>query len=207
GEYMPWAQTTAQRQGEQELDALAGAGSRPPGMDRPRFLRTGCGMAAALPATNRVFRPPFALSPAQALDPRAASEHAANLQGQLIFDVQTHYVRDDFAWQGILDLGEYAKRWNPVLREEGVTLRRYQLKNYLKEIFLDSQTTLALVSSAPSDDPANTILTSDEMARTRALVNAVAGSRRLFSHGVLRPGRDGWLDELAATAGKCPPDP
>ncbi len=206
GEYMPWAQTAAQRRVEHELDALAGACGRRLGMDRRRFLRTACGMAAGFLAMNRVFGPFFSVSPAEAADPAAASEHAAALRHQLVFDVQTHYVRDDFAWQGILDLGEYAKRWNPVLREEGVTMRRYQLRNYLKEIFLDSQTTLALVSSAPSDDPANTILTSEEMARTRALVNAVAGSRRLFSHGVLRPGRDGWLDELDATAAQCRPD-
>src|SRR5262249_60401604 len=69
GEYMPWAQTTAQRQVEHELDALAGACSRRLGMDRRPFLRTGCGMAAAFLAMNRVFGPPFPRHPARALDP------------------------------------------------------------------------------------------------------------------------------------------
>jgi len=206
GEYMPWAQTAAQRRVEHELRSLADACCGRLGMDRRGFLRTGAGMAAAFLAMNRVFGPLFAVSPAEAMEPAAADERTKALQHQFIFDVQTHYVRDDFAWQGILELGEYAKRWNPVLREEGVTMRRYQLQNYLKEIFLDSQTTLALVSSAPSDDPANTILSSDEMARTRALVNAIAGSRRLFAHGVVRPGRPGWLDDLDRTAEQCRPD-
>jgi len=206
GEYMPWPQTTAQRRVEQEICALADAHRGPLRLDRRRFLRTASGLAASFLAFNRVFGPFFAVTEAEAADPDVAREGTARHARQFVFDVQTHFVRDDFAWNGILELGEYAKRWNPILREEGVTMRRYKLENYLKEIFLDSQTSLALVSSAPADDPANTILSSEQMARTRALVNAVAGTRRLFCHGVVRPGRPGWLDELDETAERLRPD-
>jgi predicted TIM-barrel fold metal-dependent hydrolase len=175
-------------------------------MDRRTFLRTGCGMAAAFLAMNRVFGPFFAVDAAEAVEAAAAAERGARVAGQLVFDVQTHFVRDDFTWPGILDLGEYAKRWNPALREEGVTMQRYKLQNYLKEVFLDSDTTLALVSSAPADDPANTILSSAEMARTRALVNAIAGRRRMFCHAVLKPGQDGWLAALDQHAEQLRPD-
>jgi predicted TIM-barrel fold metal-dependent hydrolase len=206
GEYLPWAQTAAQRRVERELDAMAAAAARRVGMDRRRFLRTAAGMATAFLAMNRVFGRHFAVAPAEAADPAAADAERAALAHQFVFDVQTHFVRDDFAWPGILELGEWAKPWNPVLRREGVTLQRFKLQNYLKEIFLDSQTTLALVSSAPADDPANTILDSADMARTRALVNAIAGTRRLFCHGVIRPGHPGWLDELDRTASEIRPD-
>jgi uncharacterized protein len=206
GEYMPWPQTEAQRRVEREIDTLAEAYGRRLGMDRRDFLRTACGMAAGFLAMNRVFGRLFAVSPAEAMDLAAARERRTRLAHQLVFDVQTHFVRDDFTWPGILALGDYAKRWNPVLREEGVTMHRYKLENYLKEVFLDSETTLALVSSAPADDPANTILSSAQMARTRALVNAIAGTKRLFCHGVLKPGQPGWLEEIDETAARLRPD-
>jgi predicted TIM-barrel fold metal-dependent hydrolase len=206
GEYMPWPQTVAQRRVEREVASMADRTSRRLRMDRRQFLRTSCGMAAAFLAMNRVFGAFFDVDPAEAVEPAAASDRQVRVAGQLVFDVQTHFVRDDFAWPGILDLGEYAKRWNPVLREEGVTMQRYRLQNYLKEVFLDSATTLALVSSAPADDPANTVLTSDDMFRARAIVNAIAGTRRMFSHGVLRPGRDGWLDDVERMIAELRPD-
>jgi len=206
GEYLPWAQTRDQRRVEHELEALADRLARPLGLSRRRFLRTSCGMAAAFLAMNRVFGPLFAVHPAEAADPAAAHEHAAKLRRQFVFDVQTHFIRDDFAWDGILVLGEYAKQWNPVLREEGVTLRRYQLENYLKEIFLDSDTHVALVSSAPADDPSHTIVTDDGMARASALVNGLAGTRRMLAHGVIAPGKPGWLDRIDEVAERCRPD-
>ena len=206
GEYMPWAQTPAQRRVESEIRRLADACGRRLGLDRRQFLRTAGGLAASFLAMNSVFGPFFAVSPVEAADPDAAHVRAASLARQRIFDVQTHFVRDDFAWNGILALGEWAKAWNPVLREEGVTMRRFKLENYLKEVFLDSETSLALLSSAPADDPANTILSSEQMARTRALVNAVAKTRRLFCHGVIRPGHPGWLDDLDQTAERLRPD-
>ena len=181
GEYLPWAQTESQRRVEHEVAALADRYGRALGMSRRRFLRTSCGMAAAFLAMNRVFGPLFAVSPREAADPAAAGERLAALRRQFVFDVQTHFIRDDFAWDGILALGDYAKRWNPVLREEGVTLRRYKLENYLKEIFLDSDTTLALASSAPADEPAHTIVDETDMTRARALVNGIAGTRRMYA--------------------------
>src|SRR4029450_9131393 len=90
-------------------------------IDRWRFLRTACGLAASFLAMNRVFGPCFAVTPAEAADPGAATERTARLAHQLVFDVQTHFVRDDFAWNGILELDEGAKRGNPVLKAGGAT--------------------------------------------------------------------------------------
>jgi len=206
GEFNPLPQTHEQQRVEARIKEMAEQLGPRHGVSRRGFLASAAGMAAAFLAMNEVFGPLFEVTAAEAQQPGVAASRADGLAGQFIFDVQTHFVREDFAWNGILELGEYAKRWNPVLREDGVTMQRYKLENYLKEIFLDSQTSLALVSSAPADDPANTILSSEQMARTRALVNAVAGTRRLFCHGVIRPGRPGWLDELDETAERLRPD-
>ncbi len=68
----------------------------------------------------------------------------------------------------------------------------------MKEMFLDSDTKIALISSAPSDIEQDWFLTNEQMAEARKKVNDEAGSRRLFSHMIFTPGQPGWLDKLDA---------
>ncbi len=206
GEYMPAAQTPAQRAVAATIAALAERHGRALGMDRRRFLHTACGMAAAFLAMNRVYGGLFAVDPAEAADPAAAGARRAAFAKDFVLDAQLHFVRDDFTWPGILALGEYAKRWNPVLAAEGVTMQRYKFENFVKEVFLDSDTRIGILSAAPADDPANSIIRNDQMARARAIVNAIAGRRRLLCHAVFRPGQPGWLDDLEYAAAELRPD-
>ena len=206
GEYMPNPQTPQQRQVEQVLGELANTISRRLRMDRRSFLKTSCGMAAAFLAMNRVYGELFSVGVAEAAEPAAAAERLAALSKQLVIDVQLHFVRDDFSWDGLLVLGEWAKRWNPVLEKEGVTLQRYKFENFVKEVFLDSETRVGLISGAPSDDPSHGVIGSAELARARDILNAVAGSRRMLSHSILRPGQAGWLDEIDRALAEWRPD-
>jgi uncharacterized protein len=68
--------------------------------------------------------------------------------------------------------------------------------NYYQEIFLDSDTKVALISSAPSEIPRDWFLTNGIMAAARAKVNKAAGSRRLLCHAIFTPGQPNWLDHL-----------
>jgi predicted TIM-barrel fold metal-dependent hydrolase len=206
GEYLPLAQTPEQRAVERETLRLAGRAGPALGLDRRAFLRSACGMAAGFLALNRVFGPLFEVGEAEAAEPEAAAARASALAHQLVFDVQLHFVRDDFQWEGILALGEYAKRWNPLLEREGVTFTRYKFQNFLKEVFLDSDTRIGLVSGAPSDEPANSIVSSEQLAHARGVVNALAGSRRLLAHAMFAPGRPGWLEELDRAIETLRPD-
>ena len=70
--------------------------------------------------------------------------------------------------------------------------------NYKKEMFLYSDSKLALISSAPSDFERDWFLTNQQMADARKKVNDEAGSRRLFAHMIFTPGQPGWLDNLDA---------
>jgi predicted TIM-barrel fold metal-dependent hydrolase len=196
GEYVPSPKTPQQTRLEHEIAALADAGARRLGMDRRSFLRSSLGMAAAFLAMNRVYGEIFDVGVAEAAEPDAAAARAARLSDQTVIDVQLHFVRDDFQWDGILELGEYAKRWNPVLAREGVTMQRYKFENFLKEVFLDSDTRVGLVSAAPSDDASHSIVSNAQLAQARAIVNEIAGSRRMLAHSVIRPGWPGWLDEI-----------
>ena len=206
GEYNPSPQTEGQRRVERELAALADRFAGRLGMDRRRFLKTSGGMAAAFLAMNRVYGALFDVGVAEAAEPDVAAARAAALQAQPIIDVQLHFVREDYTWDGILELGNWAKQWNPVLAREGVTLQRYKFENFLKEVYLDSDTSVGLVSAAPSDDPTHSIVGNADLARARAIVNEIAGSRRMLAHGVIAPGQPGWLDEMDRCLAVARPD-
>src|SRR5438309_7866407 len=152
GEFNPLPQTREQQRVEARIKVLAddlGAGN---GMNRRQFLASSAGMAAAFLAMNEVFGPIFDVSRAEAADPGVAAQRAGMLSGQFIFDVQTHFVRDDFKQDGLLGLAQYAKQhWNPNLWGEK-TLARFKLENYLKEVFVDSDTKVALLSGAPRSE-------------------------------------------------------
>jgi hypothetical protein len=68
----------------------------------------------------------------------------------------------------------WSKRRNPELRGEKPTLERIKFENFVKEVYLDSQTTVGLLSSAPSDIPEGWFLTNDQTARARAIINGLA---------------------------------
>src|SRR5262249_5957130 len=59
-------------------------------------------------------------------------------------------------------------------------------------------TKIALISSAPSEEPKDWFLTNRQMADARAKVNAKAGARRMLAHAIIMPGKPGWLDDLDA---------
>ena len=83
------------------------------------------------------------------------------------------------------------------MKEEGVTsLARYKFENYVKEIYYDSDTNVALLSGAPFDDPSWWLLSNEQIVKARELINNVAGSRRLLAHSVITPKQPGWMEEV-----------
>jgi predicted TIM-barrel fold metal-dependent hydrolase len=207
GEFNPLPQTPRQKQVEARVVELADASAKRLGVDRRRFLASASGMAAAFLAMNEVYGPLFEVAAAEADDPDRADERAAALAGQFIFDDQVHFVRDDYKFEGLLDLGRFAaKHWNPALKEMKIDLLRYKFENFIKEVFLDSDTKVALLSGAPFDDPKLWLLSNDQMAQTRELVNRIAGSRRLLCHAVFTPRQDNWLDQVDHAIARLKPD-
>src|SRR5262249_60124795 len=122
------------------------------------------------------------------------------------FDAQTHFVRDDYNVARLLMFGRYAKQhWNPALVGED-SLARYKFENYVKEIFADSDTKIAVLSAAPFDDPNARTLDNDQIARARAIVNGIAGSRCLLAPGVVTPKKAGWMDRADRAISGLRPD-
>ena len=59
--------------------------------------------------------------------------------------------------------------------------------HYVKEIFGDSDTVMAVISGVPTRDWDKNPLPPDQMVATRDVVNDLAGAQRVLSHGLLRP--------------------
>lgn len=199
GEFNPVPQTTRQRAVEARLKAIADANGRKQGLDRRGFLRSACGMAAAFVAMNEVHGPLFAVDPAEAAQPEAAASRVQGLSRQFVFDDQLHFVRDGYKWEGLTDLAKYAAlHWNPDMQKEpvGLGLERFKFNNFLKEIYLDSDTRIGLLSGAPFDDPENWFLSNDQIKQAADTVNSIAGTRRLLFHSLITPKQTGWMDEV-----------
>ena len=206
GEYNPLPQTPEQQRVEARIKEMADQFGPRHGVSRRGFLASAAGMATAFLAMNEVFGPLFEVTVAEAQQPGAAAARANGLAGQFIFDVQTHFVRDDFKQEGLLGLSQYAKKnWNPNIAHEN-DLYRFKFENYVKEIFVDSDTKVALLSGAPFDDPTWDLLSNDQIVAGRAAINRVSGSRRLLAHSVFTPKKAGWMEEVDRCITTLKPD-
>lgn len=199
-EYAPVPQTPKQRETEARLYAMADAVAPKLGLSRRRFFQTSAGMASGFAALNGAFGPVFAVDAAEAATPEVADARAGALAGQFIMDMHTHFLRDDTRLTNFVRQRESVGRqgWNPQLGQRPQTLEDLKFDNYFKEIYLDSDTKIALISSAPSDIPEDWFLTNRQMADAKARVNAEAGTTRMMSHAIMTPGAPGWLDDLDA---------
>ena len=105
-------------------------------------------------------------------------------------DVHTHFLRDDTRLEGFARGREAVGKagWNPELVGKPQTLDDLKYPNWFKEIYLDSDTKVALISGSPSEDPRDWFLTNDMKLDARTRVNQAAGSRRCLSHAIFTPG-------------------
>lgn len=149
----------------------------------------------------------FDATRAEAATPELAEERAAALKDQLVMDMHTHFLRDDTRITTFLEMRKAVGQagWNKELSNKEQTLDDLKFANFIKELFLDSDTKIALISSAPSDIPQDWFLTNEQMAAAREKINnkaggvgAQVGTKRLLSHAVFTPGQPGWLDSLEA---------
>ena len=160
------------------------------GLNRRRFFQTAAGMAASFVAMNEVYGPLFDVTKAEAATPAMAQERANALKDQFIMDMHTHFLRDDTRIMTFVDMRKAVGKagWNKQLGDREQTIEDLKFNNYKKEMFLDSDTKISLISSAPSDIEQDWFLTNEQMAEARKKINDEAGSRRVFSSHDLHAG-------------------
>ena len=197
-EYIPAPQSDKQRQVEARLLDMGDEFGGRQGLSRRAFFQSAAGMAAAFVAMNDTFGALFDVSKAEAATPAMAQERANALKDQFIMDMHTHFLRDDTRIQTFVRQREAVGKagWNPELIGKPQTIEDLKWNNYFKEIFLDSDTKIALISSAPSDVPQDWFLTNEMTIAARDRVNKEAGSKRMMAHAIFTPGQPGWLEHL-----------
>ncbi len=193
------------------LDAAAAHAKRL-GLDRRTFLVSACGVATVLLGMNRAYA---------ASGPRGGwfdvpAEAALDLQlarstldkKEFIFDVQGHFVNPAGAWlahvaPGARPLGGLPKAQACVAAPGGGELdylRCLGPEAFVKDVFLDSDTDVVVLSFVPSTH-AREPLTIEEAAATARIVEKLEGTHRLYLHGRVNPNQAGDLermDELAS---------
>jgi len=207
-EFLPGAQTPKQKEYEARVKALGAELAKKQGLTRRKFFKSASGMAAAFLAMNDTYGPVFGVSRAEAATPEMANERAQSLSGQFIMDMHTHFLRDDTTLEGFARSREAVGKagWNPALVGKPQTLEDLKFANYLKEIFLDSDTKVACISGAPSEKVSDWFLTNDMKTKARATINSIAGSKRAFAHAIFTPGYAGWMEEIDRAIEVLKPD-
>ncbi len=188
-EFIPPPQTPEQMAYEARLAEISERAAKRQGMDRRRFLRTGSGMAAAFLALNQVFGDCYEVDAAEADDQKAFAEKWP--KDQFIFDVQTHHVDISRKWYDDTPDGKafqaFFRMLRPGTKSTQESLDLLNRAHYVKEVFGDSDTVMAVISGVPSREWDKNPLPPDQMVATRKYVNDIAGSQRVLSHGLLRP--------------------
>ncbi|HXA95466.1 MAG TPA: amidohydrolase family protein [Candidatus Dormibacteraeota bacterium] len=213
-EFPPLPQTPAQRRVEDRILAEAGRLAPRLGLGRRDFLRTSGGMATSLLAMNAVFGRFFDVLPVEAADAAAFKERAGD--AFFIFDVQLHYVSSGYdpkneeaarkgavSKQALLGLRRGSRRLNPKLASDQGTMADLAWANMVKEVFLDSETDIGLISTPPGPYPQDAVVPPKEMTHIRDEINRVTQSRRMLAHGLITPQLGqadlDFMDQQAAT--------
>ncbi len=212
-EFPPLPQTPSQRQVEDRILAEAGCLAPRLGLSRREFLRTSGGMATSLLAMNAVFGRFFDVLPVEAADTAAFKERKGG--PFFIFDLQLHYVgagydpqnqeagRRGVTGQALLGLRQRSRRVNPRLADDQGTLADLSWGNMVKEVFLDSETDIGLISTPPGPYPQAAVVPPKEMTHIRDEINRVTQSRRMLAHGLITPQLGqadlDFMDQQAAT--------
>ena len=191
GEFMPIPLDATNRRANQLAQRSASEYARRRGVDRRAFMVSACGAASTLLAFNAANAASgrtggfFELEQVAAVDSGVALDRLGGRE--FVFDVQGHFVGRHGLGQTGLGSAE----------------------QFIKDIFLDSDTDMMVLSFIPSRREKE-LLTIQEADEVRRIIDEMEGTHRLLIHGRVNPNQKGDLeamDELAekwgVSAWKC----
>jgi uncharacterized protein len=185
GEFVPIPLDATNRRANQLAQTWASDHAKRCGVDRRTFMVSACGAASTLLAFNAANAASgrtggfFELEQLAAVDPDAALDRLGGRE--FVFDVQGHFV------------GQHG------LGKTGLG----GADQFIKDIFLDSDTDMMVLSFIPSHREKE-LLTIQEADEVRQIIDQMEGTHRLLIHGRVNPNQEGDLegmDELAETWG------
>ncbi|MBX3305416.1 MAG: amidohydrolase family protein [Nitrospira sp.] len=199
-EFLPISQTRQQNCVERVAADLMERAATRNGVTRREFLNGTAGVAAALLAMNTVFGKFFNIGDIELFETAAFAEQRG--APYFIFDVQTHYVGSGYdptdseahrkgsvSKQALLALRRSIREsgLNPRLAGDRGTIDDLSWRNFVKEVFFDSETAIGLISTPPGPYPQEAVVPPKEMAHIRDEINRLAGSQRMLAHGLVTP--------------------
>lgn len=203
GEFEPVPLSRANRHANHLAQLAADANARRLGLGRRDFLLSACGAASTLLAFNAANAAAgrrggfFDLHESAAVEPAAA---ASLESGEFIFDVQGHYVDPTEAWLKVAP--EAAFQWSPKAAcalADGKTPRSHLAcltsEEFVKDVFLDSDTDMMVLSFVPSRREASP-LEIESADNVRRIVDRMEGNHRLLIHGRVNPNQPGDLEDM-----------
>ena len=196
GEFLPVAHTPVVNEAIRRTRLLADRNARILGVSRREFLTGATGAAAALfmlsacsgeEAKSRGQRPggSFGVTTTSTIDRDSALDQLGG--AEFIFDVQSHYVNYDQA----PELGEWTAIFPGAGCAEGVEAGSakacFTADAYFREMFVRSDTSMAILSALPS--PGMTGLSSDDMVYAIDVATRIGCNGRVLMHGGAYPHR------------------
>jgi hypothetical protein len=192
GEYDPVPLGVVEREAIRRTREAADDHARRLGMDRRTFLRSLGGaalMLLTLDACHRESSKARGESPGGEL--RVPSESTTEPEAargaiggdEFIFDVQSHFLEYDPAHQAG---GSFALAFPQSRCGEGDPKSCFSIGHYLEELFLKSDTNMAIISAVPIPGAASP-LSIEQMEVARRRFKLLCGDERLLLHGSAFP--------------------
>ena len=197
GEFMPVPLSAANREANRLAHEYASANAKKLGLTRRNFLVSACGAASTLLAFNAANAAAgrtggfFDLHKDAALEPQLARAQVGPARDEFIFDVQGHFVDTNGTWAKSAQAAGY--KWPDPGRAAQADRRGPD--QFVKDVFLDSDTDLMVLSFVPSTREAEpvTIQAADAMRR---IIERLQGTHRLLLHGRVNPNQPGDIEAM-----------
>ena len=218
GEFVPMPSTETDAWIARETLSEATTAAARAGMERRRFLQSAGGVAALLATLNvaacasAAKKRPQAKAPAkpggtfQVPSPSdlPACEHALGGNGEFIFDTHTHHVMPERPWrQNAPETVSLILGMLPSEHSATDPLASVNRAAYIHDMFLASDTTVALLTDVPNSGAANAPIPFADAVGTQEMVAQLTtgGASRVVLHDVIAPNfgpLSGRLDDMSA---------
>lgn len=196
-EFAPRPQTPRQKHVENLIGEIADHRSKKLGMDRRSFMASTMGLATCFLASNKVYGNVWEVDEAETWEPAAYAEKWPKSE-YFVIDVQAHFTNGVALNFRTMD---FVKNMGFNLKNDAES---YSFKNFVKEMYFDSETSMVVISGVPSmeinKDAAGNILEGKARTPSRGAVlpswlmskcknelNQIAGSQRALCQGNLAP--------------------